>query len=53
MNLFKIDNNLVPEALELYNQLIEGYELALELETDEEKIKMYMRLNLWRKNKSM
>ena len=26
---------------ELYNQLIEGYELALELETDEEKIKMY------------
>jgi hypothetical protein len=27
--------------VELYNQLIEGYELALELETDEEKIKMY------------
>ena len=26
---------------EVYNQLIEGYELALELETDEEKIKMY------------
>jgi hypothetical protein len=27
--------------VEMYNSLIEGYELALELETDEEKIKMY------------
>jgi hypothetical protein len=26
---------------EVYNQLIEGYELSLELETDEEKIKMF------------
>jgi hypothetical protein len=25
----------------MYNDLIEGYELALELESDEEKIKMY------------
>jgi hypothetical protein len=35
-----IENEEVSKA-ELYNQLIEGYELALELETDEEKIKMY------------
>lgn len=27
--------------VELYNSLIEGYELALEIETNEEKIKMY------------
>jgi len=35
-----IENKEVSKG-ELYNELIEGYELALELETDEEKIKMY------------
>ena len=47
MNLAELSNaDLIDRFIEvsegeLYNQLIEGYELALELETDEEKIKMY------------
>ena len=44
VEIIKIDKSIEKEEVskvELYNQLIEGYELALELETDEEKIKMY------------
>ena len=39
-----IDETELLTKTELYNQLIEGYELALEVEEDEEKIKLYKEL---------